>query len=287
MKIVIFNGKHKLDLDHEVLYFDFSDRIKEDGDNGDQDIVSQIVKFKPDLIIEEEKNNGADIFTEVYKALPEIPKAYWCIDAHTNLIDHIVYAKQFTYVFCAQSWFIPILRHEILGELFYLPLCHTQTLTEYTEMLSISDMKRDIKFSFIGNLRSIHVDRKKYVAKFLEIYPEFFAHQADYKTTLDYLRRSKSTFNCSLNNDLNFRVWEAIACGANVITDYVTDIDKLTSLREYISTYDKLSPNWQKMNFPSEYNTNKNEEFIKNTHTLTHRMNQMIEMIERGYQYKY
>ncbi len=147
-------------------------------------------------------------------------------------------------------------------------------------------VEKDIEFSFIGNIRSIHVERKKYVARLLEIYPDFFAHKADYKTTIDYLRRSRATFNCSLNNDFNFRVWEAIACGAKVITDEVTDIDKVSRLRYFIKTYDKLAPDWQKLDITAN-SMGDYEEFIKKSHTLTHRMNQMIEMIEGGNQYKY
>src|SRR6185369_7412386 len=94
------------------------------------DTVEKIKHFEPDLLLEEEKNDGVSNFSSIYEELPGVPKAWWCIDAHCNLIDHVVYAKQFDYVFCAQSWFVPIIQKEVLNKVFYLPLCHTQTMTE-------------------------------------------------------------------------------------------------------------------------------------------------------------
>lgn len=283
MKIVVFNNKHKLDIDREILYYDKSDFIYMDSDYTKKQI-EKIKEFKPDLFIEEEKNDGISKFTEVYEQFSNVPKAWWMIDAHTNLIDHIIYAKQFDYIFCAQSWFMPIVEREVKGKVFYLPLCHTQTLTEYEEMLR-TPVEKDIDFSFIGNIRPIHTERKKYVEKLLMIFPDFFARQSNYEDTLKYLRRSNFTFNCSLNNDLNFRVWEALACETNLITDHVTDIEPMSPLSKYLTIYDKMKPNWDHIFTPAT--TEGQVDFIKKGHTLTHRMNQMIDMVQKGVQYGY
>lgn len=274
MRIVVFNGKHKLDIAHECLYFDASSITTE----GVGAIVEKIRDFKPDLIFEEEKNDGVSKFTQIYQQLPEVPKAWWMIDAHTNLIDHIVYAKQFDWVFCAQSWFIPLVKREIRGRVGYLPLCHTQTMTEYQEMLKLP-VKKDITFSFIGNIRSIHVDRERHVVQLLKMYPGFFARQSDYAKTLWYLRRSRVTFNCSLNNDLNFRVFEALACQAEIVTDEVTDVNAIYGLRPLLALYDKLNPEWKNLDLPDTFD---GQTFIKSGHTLTHRMLQALEMIQLG-----
>lgn len=279
MKIVVFNGQHELDLPHEMIYFTAGDLTL----LGVEEIVKLILDFKPDLMIEEEKNDGVSIYTEVYKKLTGIQKAYWLIDGHCNLIDHVVYAKQFDFVFCAQSWFVPIIQREVLNKVFYLPLCHTQTLTEYREMLA-TPVEKDIDLSFVGNIRSIHVERKKYVGRFLELYDGFFARKSDYNKTLEYLRRSKSTFNCSLNNDLNFRVWEALACGTVIVTDNVIDIDRIYGLRNHLTVYDKLIPDWLNLSLPSASDT---QGFIMEGHTMTHRMFQLLEMIETGDQIDY
>ncbi len=275
MRLVVFTYERNLGLEgHETLCVDHTT----------PNLVETVKAFNPDMIIEREFNDGQALYSRIYKQLP-YPKAYWVIDAHTDLVRHINYAKQFDYVFCAQSWFIPLFTRETLAQVFYLPLCHTQTLTAY-EMMLAKPVSRDIEFSFIGNLRSIHVERIRYVRKFLEMMGDgFFARQSDYDQTLEYLRRSKVTFNCSLNNDLNFRVWESIACGAGIVTDSVEDIQNINGLGSFLTLYDKLLPDFSVLQNPVfRYGA---EEFIKSGHTLTHRYMQMLEMAHSGKQYEY
>lgn len=279
MKLVVFNDKHKLDIDHEIFYLSSQD-IQERGVG---QVAEEIKWFAPDLIIEEEKNDGVSRFADLYKMFPKVTKAWWMIDAHCNLIEHVVYAKQFDYIFCAQSWFIPLFKHETKGRLFYLPLCHTQTATELAA--SPAADRRDLGFSFIGSIRPIHVERRQLVREFLQKYGDyFFARKADHGKTLEYLRRSRLSFNCSLNNDLNFRVWEALACGAILLTDDVTDLDSIQGLREHLATYDKMHPDWNHLITGSKYN--EGQQFAKD-HTYTHRYNQLIEMVGSGTQYEY
>lgn len=283
MKLVVFNGKHTLDISDNIIYFDYND-LGVDGD--DSKIINKIKAFKPDLIIEEEKNDGKSLFNNVYKAFPKIPKAWWLIDAHCNLINHVVYAKQFDYIFCAQSWFIPIIEKETKAKVFYLPLSHTQTMSEYQEMLK-TPVTKDINLSFIGNIRNIHVDREHHVRHFLEMYGDkFFARMSTYEKSLGYLRRSRVTLNVSLNNDLNFRVWEGIACNTLVLTDNVTDIQSIKGLSKYLLIYDKLDPDWTIMQKILTFDPKDGQNFIKQ-HTLTHRYLELLGMINTDTQKNY
>jgi len=285
MNIVIFNNKHKIDLDEQsysCLYLDASSVTTE----ALEATVERISSFKPDLFIEEEKNDGVSRFTDIYKRFPKVKKAWWMIDAHTNLIEHVVYAKQFDYIFCAQSWFIPIIEHEVKELVFFLPLCHTQTLTEYENMLKYP-VEKDIPFSFIGNVRSFHVDRAEYVMDLLEIMGDsFFAVRTEYDKSLWYLRRSNKTFNCSLNNDLNFRVWEAIACQTIPVTDMVNDLDMVEGLRDYVITYDKMSADWKVLDQIVMFTTQERDRFIRK-HTMTNRYKELLEMAQHLQQVEY
>jgi hypothetical protein len=258
---------------------------------GVRGVVDEILRFDPDLIIEREFNDQKAIYTDVYNYL-DYPKALWSIDAHTDLVSHINYSKQFDYVFLAQSWFRPLFEKQTKARLFWLPLCHTQTITELNKTLKeFDELDRDIFMSFVGNIRSIHQDRKRFVAKLIkDLGNKFLPVQASYEKTLKLLRRSECTFNCSLNNDLNFRIWEALAMDTPIITDHVTDIDKISGLRERLNIYDKLESsiysNYQTevTNFCTHLNKS---DFIKKNHTLTHRYLQMIQMIKTGEQYDF
>lgn len=283
MNIVYFGYERNLDLDHNFLYLD-GDVIHEENR---EDMIQKIKAFKPDLLLEREFNDGKSHFQQVYSAFPNIPKAWWCIDLHTNLIEHIAYAKRsaFTHIFCAQSWFIPLFRNQVKARLFYLPLCHTQTLEEYTQWLAKSKPQRTIELSFIGNIRSIHVDRSHYVASLLkEMGTKFLAATQDYDTMLETLTKSKMTFNCSLNDDLNFRVWEALATDTPLFTDYVEDITHVADLGRHIHRIYKKETEMRIVE-PLEHPIISSAEWIKLNHTLTHRINSMFSMIESGVQH--
>lgn len=280
MKIALFSYRRALGLSDDLYYTDINQiRLK-----GRDRVIEEIKAFLPDVIIEEESNDGQAIYTDIYREFPHTPKAWWMIDAHITLAEHLNYAKQFSYVFCGQSWFQKFVQRETLARSFFLPLCHTQTDAEYLRCMELPK-DRDIPFSFIGNIRSLHVERKRYVRKFLEMFGDgFFARQSDHSSTMDYLRRSVMTFNCSLNNDLNFRVWEAVAMGCQVVTDKVEDIG-MSGIYSYLTLYDKLCPDFSVLQSPViRYGST---DFILREHTLTKRYQQMIEMIRKEVQYGY
>lgn len=281
MKLVIFTYERDLDIQHDILYIDYN-LISEYGISH---TVDKINKFNPDLILEREFNDGKAIYTPLYERLKQYKKAYWLIDAHCNLIDHVVYAKQFDYLFLAQSWFAPIFAKETKAKIFFLPLCHTQTKTDYEKsLLEVKSIPKDIELSFVGNIRSIHADRKNAVTKIKEALGDMFlAVTANYDQTLKLLMRSKATFNCSLNNDLNFRVWEALAFNVRVYTDNVDDIGLVSN---YVRTYNKLD--FSMKVFEDDMRTWQDSiDFIRSGHTLTHRYLQLLDMIVKDTQYEY
>lgn len=249
----------------------------------DQHTITSVVDSKPhDLIIEREYNDGRPNYEWLYSQ-SETPAAWWCIDAHTNLLDHVTYAKHFDYVFCAQSWFVPLIQREIRGEAFYLPLCHSQTIEDLREThTAFSGLHRDLPYTFVGNIRSSHVDRNRLVTLLKSHFgDEFLACSDTPEETLKLLRQSLTTFNCSINNDLNFRVFEALAMGASLITDDVPDVNHIQGLRQRITCYKKMSNlnyTTQQQDFSSTYR------WIKKYHTITQRYRSMLRMIETGVQ---
>lgn len=277
MKIAIFSYKKDLLDNHEVKYFNcLQDTTR---------VVEDIIKFKPDIIIEQEYNDGKAIYSDLYKKIDKVikvPKVYWLIDAHCNLIEHIAYAKQFDFIMCAQSWFIPLLQNQVRAQLYYLPLCHTQTIKEYEQFLTKpkqASMERTIELSFVGNIRSIHVERRKRVMDLMESMGDsFLATTSDYDSMLDILSRSKLTFNCSLNEDLNFRVWEALATNTPLITDYVADINMIKDLWQHIRMIYPRSTELR-LGEPLTNPIIDTIDFIRKSHTYTHRYNQLLWMV--------
>lgn len=278
MKLVVFDYNKELGLEHEIKYLDRHD-IKERGVDA---VIQEIKDFQPDAIIEREFNDGASDYSKIYKKLPEIPKAWWCIDAHTNLINHIVYAKQFDYIFCAQSWFVPLFQNQVKAQIYWLPLSHTQSLSQLTARLAKEAPARDIEFSFVGNIRSIHVERQAMVMNFIEQMGDKFLPVIanNYEDMLTLLQRSQMTFNCSLNEDLNLRVWEALAMDTPIMTDYVCDITAINGLAQRLkviyprTTETRLTEIINNAPYPD-----KTSKWVLDGHTLTHRYNHLIWML--------
>lgn len=287
MKLVLFSNRANYGLPHEVRTYNAQILMQK----GVSQVVEEIKEFSPDLIIEEEFNDGVSNYSQVYKLLPNFTKAWHCVDAHITLAEHINYAKQFDYVFLAQSWYVDLFKWQVKGKCFYLPLCHTQSMDEYCEMLK-TPVEKDIELSFVGNIRTLHVERQQHVFTLKDMLGDrFLACTANYENTLSILRRSKATFNCSLNNDLNFRVWEALACQTPILTDEVTDIFTLSqnsiknTLEQLVTVYDKMYPDFSVLQDMNSVEGAVN--FIKSGHTLTHRYLQLIEMVLTGEQYEY
>lgn len=252
----------------------------------DQHDIINIYSSKPtELIIEREYNDGREKNTWLLENTPA-KRAWWCIDAHTNLLDHIVYSKQFDYVFCAQSWFVPILQRETSAQVFYLPLCHSQTVEDLRDtVVKLGDVSRELMLSFVGNIRSAHVDRQRHILRLKkEMGDNFLACTASPDEMLQIFRESMSVFNCSINNDLNFRVFEALAMNTPVITDEVTDLDSIKGLRAMVSTYDKLGDMSDLKTFTSDVSS---YDWILDNHTVTHRYRSMLEMIQTGVQVEF
>lgn len=290
MKILHLTYQHdKVLSGHEEMFLDANIINKK----GLEKVVKEINKFKPDIIIEREYNDGKAVYTELYNLIPDIPKAYWCIDAHITLAEHINYAKQFDIIFLAQSWFAPLFFNQVKSDLFYLPLCVPLTKEQLQKE---NTNERDLPFTFVGNIRSLHPERKEYVSYFLKNIECFSAGtQMDYEKMRKNLERSQLTFNCSLNNDLNFRVWEAMAFGTPLVTDYVTDMELFPEIVKHCGVYYKLDhtpevladicKTWIKEERYRAHVDTKN--WILYNHTLTHRYQQALQMILTGKQYEY
>ena len=247
--------------------------------------IQKIKDFSPDLMIEREFNDGVALYDNLYKALPKVTKAWWNIDQHTTYALHTSYANYFDYVFCAQSWFIPGVTWETTARVFYLPLSFTKPASYLTQ----DEAEKTITLSFIGNIRSFHKKRASYVEALLMKYPDMRAEIImDFEEMFKTLQASKATFNCSLANDLNFRVFEALASGTNVITDYLTDIYMIEGLAERLFIYERTSEEEMFEAVEKALLTDTNStDFIRSFHCLNHRYSQMLEMINSNTQKEY
>lgn len=271
---------------HQVMYTD----IKEIENEGLETVLEWIKEFNPELIIEREFNDGKAIFTEILKSFPEVKKAVWLIDTHCSWERHKEYAKLFNYVFLAISNFVDPVKKEVgHDKVYWLPLCYP--LRTDTINPNYNEVKYQI--SFVGRFGKSHPVRTLYLNALSERYGDDFFCVTDYERANTILKRSKVSFNYSLNDDLNFRVWEVLGAGTELITDNVTDLHKVKGLEHRVHVFKDIDEMVEVTDriLADDPSTTKNaldnQRWVQSKHCLIHRHLAMLDMIKFGQQYEY
>lgn len=138
---------------------------------------------------------------------------YWAIDTHFSPEQCIKKSKNANYIFTAQKNGIDVLPNST-----WLPLgCDVA-------MHSANTSVKEYDVCFIGN---IYVDSMEKRIKMLDVlfkeFPNFFYGKRFFREASEKYGKSKIVFNCSLSNDVNMRVFEAMCSGSLLVTDEIKD----------------------------------------------------------------
>jgi hypothetical protein len=283
----------EIEKDHDIMYAD----INGIESIGWKEALKEVIQFDPDIVIEREFNDGRALYMpllhDLKQAKPSIIRTKWFIDTHVQKKLHQLYSNVIDIGFFAISKSAEEFK-EYLGEdnSFWLPLCYpyrSDTINpNYNEIkYPISFVGRwGKKLGFERRTDLIHVLHNRYGSKFHSV--------TDYDNMLSILKRSKIGFNCSLAGDLNFRVFETLGAGTELVTDDgAEDLFKIEGLTDYLWTYntqlelfdfiDKIlvnDPNYT-------HNQLQAQKFIKNKHCLVNRLESLLEMVDKREQVKY
>lgn len=163
--------------------------------------------FQPDLVV------WADICKPPtvigIESLPAVTIGF-SIDQYCNPW-HTSYGAAFDVMMLAQKDYLPGFEEANPGyELEWQPLfCDSYKDTD-------PGLERDIPVSFVGTVTgSINKSRKKFLNDFKSLQPVFVT-QGNY---VPIYNRSRIVVNQSAAGELNFRIFEAMGCGAAVLTE--------------------------------------------------------------------
>lgn len=277
MKIVNLSYWHTPALPgHRLLHID-----KNIVDNvGLSLILRQIEKFEPDLILEREGNDGRALFPEVYRNFPNIKKAWWWIDAHVNYEKRKEYARNFDYIFLAVSRFVPKAKKDLGHDrVFWLPLCYPG---EWLPNL-VYDAPRDIEISMIARFHDKWLPGRQRCADHLrETYGSRAVIKTDYANMPNILSRSRVSVNYACDNDLNFRNFEVLAHGAELVTLGVDDLANVTEMGGMVSCFHKLDEMVvaidRILSGEIRHDAEAARSWLATRHTLAHRYLKMMEI---------
>jgi spore maturation protein CgeB len=294
MKIVWLGLEHVLGIErnHNVLIMN--------KDTFNKEIVRE---FEPDLVIEREFNDGKSVYHEEIKFIrdtfPECKIAVWLIDTHVAYERHIEYAKLFDYVFLAISKYVPLFeaRLSYYDRVFWLPLCfpaphipkqkplellyNPLTVREYAKREQLYPI------GFVGRFDNKWLAKRQEMLDFVEDkYGKMCHFVTDYNTVYQTMSKCIIMLNMTYADDLNYRVFEALACGNILISNPVPDMYKINGLDEKIVMYKTLAGLHEKIYdlLDENYYIEKvehNKYWIETYHTLSNRIKSMLDMIDR------
>lgn len=148
-----------------------------------------------------------------------VPRVYWAIDVHMNFFWQRHYAGLFDLVLSAQKDYVPLLAAEgVLAR--WLPWGID------AEVFRDPGLPRPIDIAFVG---VVDAHRPKRTAALAELHRRFdvqtFGADAAHRLSPAEMARvfasAKIVFNESVMGDLNFRTFEAMACGALLLTERI------------------------------------------------------------------
>lgn len=157
--------------------------------------------------------------------------AYYVVDSHLHLEEQLYLSSIFDVVFVAQKCHVELFR-QANPNTIWLPLFSSPATN------GTAASKRPMDVTFVGHLnRECHQDRKIFLEKVSKVTPLKII-QAPWDQIYP---NSKIVVNKSINNDLNFRVFEALASGCLLITDHIdSGLYDLFTPWEHLLVYESI-----------------------------------------------
>lgn len=163
--------------------------------------------FEPDLALWCDGSDLPNVFG--LELLPCVTIGF-SIDLYCNPW-HIPYSAIFDHFLVAQKDFVPMVAHDPFPrEVEWFPLF--ASLRDLKEL----HLERDIPVSFVGTLETPNNPSRKTFFQALKQHIPIYIKQGKYQ---EIFNRSRIVLNQSAVGEINFRTFEAAACGAAVLTE--------------------------------------------------------------------
>ena len=169
--------------------------------------------FRPDMLLFIEGGTRL-IFPSGMQDL-DCVSAWYAIDTHLHLRQHLCLARLFDLTFVAQFEFV---RHFRDCQAHWLPLAADPRLHAQAQK------PRDIDIAYIGSDdRGLHSERARLLDLIRSRYSNTFLGRAEPSRIGEIYGRAKIVFNKSVRNDVNMRYFEGMGAGAVLVTDSARD----------------------------------------------------------------
>lgn len=196
----------------------------------------EVTHFTPDQL-DAVPRQGFDLYLNIddgleYRLPGELrPCAWWAIDTHLNFDWCLTRARGFDFVFAAQRDGAEGLREHGIDSAAWLPLASDPQIHRQHEVVKEFDV------CFIGHI--FPGPRASLVDLLRRRFRNTFVGQRYFEDMARTYSASRMVFNRSIRNDVNMRVFEALACGSLLVTNDLRDNGQEELFRDgvHLATY--------------------------------------------------
>ncbi len=245
----------------------------------------EVVHFHPSEL-DSVPRDGFDLYLSIDDGLryhlPDDlrPSAWWAIDTHMDFDWYKNRAPSFDFVFTAQRNGSQQLRENGIANVHWLPLACNPALHRKHEV------PKELDICFVGNVAP--GPRTELLQLIQKQFQNNFVGQRHLDEMARTFSASRIVFNRSIKDDLNMRVFEALACGSLLLTNALPNNgqDELFTNSEHLATYRDSEELLDKVDYYLRHEDIRERiaaagrKTVLQTHTYRHRMEEILRTIE-------
>jgi GT2 family glycosyltransferase/2-polyprenyl-3-methyl-5-hydroxy-6-metoxy-1,4-benzoquinol methylase/tetratricopeptide (TPR) repeat protein len=208
------------------------------------------------------------------------PSAYWAIDTHVDLAWAVEKSRTFDWVFAAQKDGAEALEHAGVAKVEWLPLACDPAIHGRQDVPVVYDV------AFVGNV--FPGPREELLNVIRREFPQSFIGRAYFEEMARVYSQARIAFNRSVANDVNMRVFEAMASGALLLTNDLSEngLPELFRPGIEIVTYRDAAEMVERIRYFLEHEDQRREIgeagriTVVERHTYRRRMERVLEVCE-------
>ena len=245
----------------------------------------EVVHFHPSEL-DRVPRDGFDLYLSIDDGLryhlPDDlrPSVWWAIDTHMDFDWYKNRAPSFDFVFTAQRNGAQKLRENGIANVHWLPLACNPALHRKHEV------PKELDICFVGNIAP--GPRTELLQLIQKRFQSNFAGQRHLDEMARTFSAARIVFNRSIKDDLNMRVFEALACGSLLLTNALPNNgqDELFEDGVHLATYKDSEELLEKANYYLRHEDERERiaaagrKTVLQTHTYRHRMEEILRKIE-------
>ena len=212
------------------------------------------------------------------------PSIYYAVDTHIprSRASMEKFIAHYDVIFCAQYLGVPEWQKKY-KQVIWMPLGYDPQVHKP----SSQPIHQKYDIGFVGSLGggggAGGMDRKFILQELGERYPNTFMGKFPYLDIADIYTQSKIGFNFSIQNDINMRIFEILACGALLLTNRIQDpmLEQLFKDREHLVIYENLKDLHEKIDFYLSHDDERNQIASQGHQRVLVRPNRYLDRVHR------